>query len=239
MCKSLRQLGIQAVEIHGDRSQAQRETALMSFRGGLANVMVATDVAARGLDIQNVDHVINFDLPPSAEEFDSYVHRIGRTGRAGNVGTATSFFTPGFGKDGNGALAAPLLQLLRESGQEIPPWLGAKMSGVGGGGAASGQTNNKRQPQQDGREGQTAFRFSEKANIIQSQAQFQPPLLPRGWERLFDSASGREYYANAFTQESSWDPPPMQISNSLPVQKTVSKGSVGRGRPTGRGREGR
>lgn len=100
------------VEIHGDRSQSQREMALSDFRSGKAQVMVATDVAARGLDIPNVEHVINYDLPPSAEEFDSYVHRIGRTGRAGNTGLATSFLIPGFDpKNGNSCLVPQLLKV--------------------------------------------------------------------------------------------------------------------------------
>ena len=62
-----------------------RESALAAFRSGKANIMIATDVAARGLDIPDVAHVINVDLPHSADDFDSYVHRIGRTGRAGKT----------------------------------------------------------------------------------------------------------------------------------------------------------
>lgn len=76
--------------IHGDRSQAQRESALRSFRSGHTNVLVATDVAARGIDIDSVSHVINYDIPEAPED---YVHRIGRTGRAGNKGRAITLFT--------------------------------------------------------------------------------------------------------------------------------------------------
>ena len=75
--------GITATTIHGDRTQEQRETALQEFRRGVCPVLVATDVASRGLDIPNVLHVINFDLPT---QIDDYVHRIGRTGRCGNIG---------------------------------------------------------------------------------------------------------------------------------------------------------
>ncbi|KAJ6222945.1 hypothetical protein RDWZM_001490 [Blomia tropicalis] len=81
--------GCQVTSIHGDRSQNEREGALHSFRNGHTPILVATAVAARGLDIPNVKHVINFDLPNDIEE---YVHRIGRTGRVGNLGLATSFF---------------------------------------------------------------------------------------------------------------------------------------------------
>ncbi len=76
--------------IHGDRSQSQRETALKSFKSGRTRVLVATDVAARGIDIDCVSHVINYDIPEVPED---YVHRIGRTGRAGNKGRAITLFT--------------------------------------------------------------------------------------------------------------------------------------------------
>lgn len=76
--------------IHGDRSQSQREAALSSFKAGKTRVLVATDVAARGIDIDAVSHVINYDVPVAPED---YVHRIGRTGRAGNLGKAITLFT--------------------------------------------------------------------------------------------------------------------------------------------------
>ena len=76
--------------IHGDRSQSQREAALKDFKGGQTRVLVATDVAARGLDIESVSHVINYDIPEAPED---YVHRIGRTGRAGSTGRAITLFT--------------------------------------------------------------------------------------------------------------------------------------------------
>jgi ATP-dependent RNA helicase RhlE len=76
--------------IHGDRSQSQREAALRSFKDGKTRVLVATDVAARGIDIDSVSHVINYDIPEAPED---YVHRIGRTGRAGNTGRAITLFT--------------------------------------------------------------------------------------------------------------------------------------------------
>ena len=77
--------------ISGDRLQREREEALRDFKTGNKPVLVATAVAARGLDIKGVAHVVNYDLPKSIDE---YVHRIGRTGRVGNVGKATSFFDP-------------------------------------------------------------------------------------------------------------------------------------------------
>jgi len=77
--------------IHADRSQSQRETALRDFRNGRTRVMVATDIAARGLDVDAVSHVINYDVPAMPED---YVHRIGRTGRAGNQGQAITIVAP-------------------------------------------------------------------------------------------------------------------------------------------------
>lgn len=111
----LRSQGINATEIHGDRSQIEREAALRSFKRGVNRVLVATSVAARGLDIDEVKHVINYDLPA---EIDDYVHRIGRTGRAGHSGIATSYFSSGDEK-----LAKDVLQLLTENNQEVPPFL--------------------------------------------------------------------------------------------------------------------
>ncbi len=78
--------------IHGDRSQSQREAALRSFKSGHTRVLVATDVAARGIDIDSVSHVINYDIPEAPED---YVHRIGRTGRAGKTGRAITLVTAG------------------------------------------------------------------------------------------------------------------------------------------------
>jgi ATP-dependent RNA helicase RhlE len=86
--KKLWQVGIQAETIHGNKSQSQRKRALDRFSSGAARVLVATDVAARGLDVDDISHVFNFDLPVEPE---AYVHRIGRTGRAGAEGVALSF----------------------------------------------------------------------------------------------------------------------------------------------------
>ncbi|HMV48618.1 MAG TPA: DEAD/DEAH box helicase [Blastocatellia bacterium] len=77
--------------IHADRTQSQREAALRGFRDGRYRVLVATDIAARGIDVDSISHVINYDVPDAAED---YVHRIGRTGRAGNAGHALTLLTP-------------------------------------------------------------------------------------------------------------------------------------------------
>jgi len=86
--QALQKNGYKVATIHGDKSQAARQEALNSLKAGDVNILIATDVAARGIDVDNLDAVVNFDLPNVPE---SYVHRIGRTGRAGNTGTAYSF----------------------------------------------------------------------------------------------------------------------------------------------------
>ncbi|WP_246031720.1 DEAD/DEAH box helicase [Salibacterium salarium] len=91
LSEALNQRGYAAAGIHGDLKQDQRDKVLRKFKKGIIDILVATDVAARGLDVTGVTHVYNFDLPQDPE---SYVHRIGRTGRAGNEGIAFSFSTP-------------------------------------------------------------------------------------------------------------------------------------------------
>lgn len=150
--------------IHGDRTQKEREDALKCFRSGRCPVLVATAVAARGLDIPNVKHVINFDLPAEIEE---YVHRIGRTGRMGNLGIATSFFN-----DKNRNVANGLVRLLQETQQEIPSFLEDMTSdrswgsrGRGGGGrnqryGGSSSTFGSRDYRQQSNRGNTRDRKS-------------------------------------------------------------------------------
>ncbi|CAI2305612.1 unnamed protein product [Caenorhabditis sp. 36 PRJEB53466] len=106
---------IRSVSIHGDLKQIERERNLEMFRSGQYPILVATAVAARGLDIPNVRHVVNYDLPGDSDE---YVHRIGRTGRCGNLGIATSFFN-----DKNRGIGRDLKTLIQEANQEVPDWL--------------------------------------------------------------------------------------------------------------------
>jgi ATP-dependent RNA helicase RhlE len=91
LARDLEGRGHSVAVLHGNRSQAQRTKALASFRGGRSRVMVATDIAGRGIDVDGIGHVVNFDLPNVPED---YVHRIGRTARAGAVGHALSLVSP-------------------------------------------------------------------------------------------------------------------------------------------------
>uniref|UniRef100_A0A3P8VAX5 RNA helicase n=1 Tax=Cynoglossus semilaevis TaxID=244447 RepID=A0A3P8VAX5_CYNSE len=162
------QENVPTTSIHGDREQWQREQALADFKYGKCPVLVATSVAARGLDIPDVQHVVNFDLPGSIDE---YVHRIGRTGRCGNVGRAVSFFDT----DVDGHLSRPLISILSKAQQEVPPWLAQlAFSSASSGGNFNANKNNFAFT--DSRKGQQRG-SSFQGNTVQSQvtAVLQPP----------------------------------------------------------------
>uniref|UniRef100_A0AAY4A5T0 RNA helicase n=1 Tax=Denticeps clupeoides TaxID=299321 RepID=A0AAY4A5T0_9TELE len=127
LTRRMRRDGWPAMCIHGDKSQPERDWVLSEFRSGKAPVLIATDVASRGLDVEDVKFVINYDYPNSSED---YVHRIGRTARSTNKGTAYTFFTPG-----NLRQARDLVRVLEEARQAINPKLLQLVdSGRGGGG---------------------------------------------------------------------------------------------------------
>ncbi|RMZ71520.1 atp-dependent rna helicase dbp2 [Pyrenophora seminiperda CCB06] len=126
----LRQDGWPALSIHGDKAQNERDWVLNEFKTGKSPIMVATDVASRGIDVRNITHVFNYDYPNNSED---YVHRIGRTGRAGANGTAITLFTTD-----NSKQARDLVQILTESKQQIDPRL-HEMARYGGGGGGGGR----------------------------------------------------------------------------------------------------
>jgi ATP-dependent RNA helicase RhlE len=149
LARSLEKFGLKATALHGDKSQDERLKALEAFKSGAVDLLVATDVAARGLDIKDVPAVFNFDLPFNAED---YVHRIGRTGRAGASGIAISFVAPS-----DGRLVADLEKLLKTKieleGIEYPEYLpdirkqgrindGRRMYSVGDGEGSSRSNRN-------------------------------------------------------------------------------------------------
>ncbi|EXL55276.1 ATP-dependent RNA helicase DBP2 [Fusarium oxysporum f. sp. radicis-lycopersici 26381] len=121
----LRQDGWPALSIHGDKQQNERDWVLDQFKTGKSPIMVATDVASRGIDVRNITHVLNYDYPNNSED---YIHRIGRTGRAGAKGTAITLFTTD-----NQKQARDLVNVLQEAKQQIDPRL-AEMTRYGGGG---------------------------------------------------------------------------------------------------------
>ncbi|KAF2211008.1 hypothetical protein CERZMDRAFT_68899 [Cercospora zeae-maydis SCOH1-5] len=125
----LRQDGWPALSIHGDKQQNERDWVLNEFKTGKSPIMVATDVASRGIDVKDITHVFNYDYPNNSED---YVHRIGRTGRAGRMGTAITLFTTD-----NSKQARDLVSILREAKQQIDPRL-EEMVRYGGGGGGGG-----------------------------------------------------------------------------------------------------
>ncbi|KAJ8657895.1 hypothetical protein O0I10_006423 [Lichtheimia ornata] len=110
--------GVEAVAIHGGKSQEEREFAIRSFKEYKKDVLVATDVASKGLDFAEIQHVINYDMP---KEIEDYVHRIGRTGRSGKTGIATTFINQHCSEQ----IRLDLKHLLREAKQKVPPFLAA------------------------------------------------------------------------------------------------------------------
>ncbi|XP_073974224.1 uncharacterized protein isoform X2 [Rhodnius prolixus] len=113
--RTINRQGWRANGIHGDKSQQDRDQVLQEFRSGRVNILVATDVAARGLDVEDVKFVVNYDYPSSSED---YVHRIGRTGRSQRTGTSYTFFTTG-----NARQAKDLISVLQEAKQDMNPRL--------------------------------------------------------------------------------------------------------------------
>ncbi|CEF61098.1 Helicase, C-terminal domain and DNA/RNA helicase, DEAD/DEAH box type, N-terminal domain and Helicase, superfamily 1/2, ATP-binding domain and RNA helicase, DEAD-box type, Q motif domain and P-loop containing nucleoside triphosphate hydrolase domain-containing protein [Strongyloides ratti] len=112
LTRSMRREGWPAMCIHGDKGQSERDWVLRQFKEGKTPILLATDVAARGLDVNDIKYVINFDYPNNSED---YVHRIGRTGRSDRKGDAYTFFTPG-----NAGKARDLIKILEEAKQKVP-----------------------------------------------------------------------------------------------------------------------
>jgi len=115
VCRVLRKSGWPALSIHGDKSQLERDYVFNEFKTGSCPIMIATDVAARGIDVNDIKLVINYDM---TKELETYVHRIGRTARAGNTGCSMTFYTPE-----DAGLAQKLKELLIDSGQQVPEQL--------------------------------------------------------------------------------------------------------------------
>jgi len=135
LTRSLRADGFQARAMHGDKTQEERDWVLREFKSMQSTLLIATDVAARGLDVDDIKIVVNFDFP---KEMESYIHRVGRTGRAGKKGYAVSFFVA----EKNSKLARELIEILMRSGQQVPPELQSMASfsgGYGGGGGGRGR----------------------------------------------------------------------------------------------------
>jgi superfamily II DNA/RNA helicase len=128
--------------MHGNKSQAQREKALARFEAGRIDTLVATDVAARGIDVEGITHVINFDAPA---DHDGYTHRVGRTGRAGRAGVGITFVLPDQARDA--ARMAVALGLKREFERSGLPIDRADHTGPRSNGGGSRRPPRSRRPQ--------------------------------------------------------------------------------------------
>ncbi|XP_072398680.1 uncharacterized protein [Diabrotica undecimpunctata] len=129
--RSIRSVGWSALSMHGDKSQQERDYVLREFRTGKSSILVATDVAARGLDVEGIKYVVNYDYPHSSED---YIHRIGRTGRSDSAGTSYAFFTPS-----NYKQARDLISVLNETNQVVNP----KLSEIAGKTNSFGKGNSR------------------------------------------------------------------------------------------------
>jgi len=146
LTRRMRRDGWPAMGIHGDKSQQERDWVLNEFKYGKAPILIATDVASRGLDVEDVKFVINFDYPNNSED---YIHRIGRTARSQKTGTAYTFFTPN-----NMRQAGDLISVLREANQAINPKLLQMAEDRGGrsrGGRGGGFRDDRRDRYSSGR----------------------------------------------------------------------------------------
>ena len=165
LVKQLDSHGIKSAAIHGNKSQGARTKALADFKDKSISVLVATDIAARGIDIDQLPHVVNYELPNVSED---YVHRIGRTGRAGNTGEAVSLvcvdeldYLKGIEK-----LIKKEIKKIYEDGFDVDPSIKAEpiQNGRGGGGAKRGGNRSRGQQGQGGRSGQSNGRSSNGSN---------------------------------------------------------------------------
>jgi len=170
--KFLQESGIKADSIHGDRSQEQRERALEKFKSGVVKVLIATDVAARGLDIPNVALVIQYDLAMGA---DDYVHRIGRTGRIGKKGIAI-----GMMNNRNKGMAPDLVSVLEGAGQSPPPFLMGICISTGN--QPDAATGNSQYGGQDVRRGKRGFMTAEEKEKARKFTNFSRDAYGQGDE---------------------------------------------------------
>merc|ERR1719215_1188288 len=126
LTREMRTDGWPALCIHGDKKQEERDWVLKEFKEGKSPILIATDVASRGLDVKDIKYVINYEFPNTIED---YIHRVGRTGRAGATGSSYTFFTQDKAKH-----AGDLIKVLREANQPVPSELERLAGGSGGGG---------------------------------------------------------------------------------------------------------
>ncbi len=228
VAKSLKKHGYNAEPIHGDLEQSRRMEVLQGFRDGTIPFLVASDVAARGLDIPNVSHVFNYDVPSHAED---YVHRIGRTGRAGRSGKALMICAPQDEKN-----LAAIERLVKQEIPRLPNPLEA-----GGGSDAGGKEGSATEasgPETSGPEAPSAGRAGEEEQGARRQRRRRRPRSRRkddGEARPAHEPPPGEETANAPRRESGGEEGVRPASQGEPPRKSQDRAS--RGRQKKRGRE--
>lgn len=215
----LSQTRIPTTSIHGGRLQPEREQALRDFKTGACPILVATSVAARGLDIPSVEHVINYELP---KEIEDYVHRIGRTGRCGNTGRSTSFYD----ELDDAPLAPALVKTLSDAQQEVPDWLAkaAEQSKL------SGNMNFNPHSRAGGRDNRENYRDRYPRDRNDNYRPSRPgpdrmgggvgPRDSRCGDRMNQSRGG-----GGADSDGEWDRPPPRSSNNTNSKKKVNNDS--------------
>jgi len=194
--------------IHGDRNQREREDALIAFKTGKSPILIATAVAARGLDIKNVMHVINYDL---CNEIDEYVHRIGRTARVGNKGLATTFYN-----DKNSEIASDLVKILLECDQEIPDFLQTYKPH---------DSNLNFDDDDDGGRNSTTSNYAKNSQDHNKYENWDNGNNQNSWDNNNRAASNNNYHTgwdNANNPASSWDSKPTWETNPPQNQQPVN-----------------
>lgn len=189
LTRALRRERYSAICIHGDKTQSDRDNVLNDFRNGKSPILVATDVAARGLDVEDVNTVINYDYPNSSED---YIHRIGRTGRIAASGTAYTFFTPN-----NGKQARELIAVLTEAKQNIPPKL-AELANNAPKGANTNKKNAWNQNQGQKQNYQRANRSNDGSSG--SNSPLQQHNAGGGYQKPYNNYQQR----NNYYQQTQW-----------------------------------
>ncbi|XP_055913051.1 uncharacterized protein LOC129946761 [Eupeodes corollae] len=215
--RTISRQGWRACAIHGDKSQQERDYVLASFRNGRQSILVATDVAARGLDVEDVKFVINYDYPSNSED---YVHRIGRTGRSNNTGTAYTLFT-----NSNSNKANDLIQVLREANQVINPRL-MEMAQYGSGSNKRGRGGYQGRNQSGGYGGGRGGRDGGRGGYMNN----------GGHQQRNDDRSGGGGYRGGYQQQQvhrdynkpPTHEPPMDSRNSMSGGVQRSNGHVSR-----------
>ena len=214
---------VAAEDIHGDRSQSQREAALAAFRSGSCRVLVATDVAARGLDVPGVEHVINMDLPFARDDFDSYVHRSAAPAARAHRPRHLPLRARRGAEAGQRQIAPLLATLLKEAGQAVPPFLAG--GGGGGGGGGRGGAMASHDVRGNGHGAESARRPPPAAPPTAAPEMRTAPDGKRYTKREFQQFFG------GFNEWDDADPNPPRP----PLQAAGGRGGGGGGRGRGRG----